>query len=361
MLRRAVRFLCAPLDKPVRRTGRFVGLVKKEINASAPVPLQERLRLVTGGFLSESYVLYQLDRNDRSQYVSDFQRYVRTPDLNGKYSILLKDKVLFSLITRNLPSHEIKSFGVIRNGKVAYVNAARTSSAVSYLLELLQIHPKLVIKPVVGGGGGNVRRLLREGKQLFVNEALVSEEQLRDLTEGMRNDLISCFIEQRSEISALYPRTVNTLRLLTMWDVDTYEPFVAAAVLRIGCAASYPVDNWTQGALSVAIDLETGELGKAVSYTSGSRTLTWHSQHPESGARIEGVFLPDWRSIKSRMLDICRGLPFLEYVGWDLILTADGFKLLEGNHFSGVNVFQVHRPLLANQRVAAFYRAKGIL
>ncbi len=358
-MRGAWRLFKTLLDVPVARTDRFLDLVQQDIRSGVPVPLSERLRLATGGFLRESYIVYQFDRNDRSQYLSDVQRSVRTPELNGQYSLLLKDKMLFGLITRNFPSHDIKSFGVIRNGKVAYAGAAQKTSAVSYLLDLLETQPKLVIKPLDAGGGTDIRRVFREGEQLFVNDVLVSEGGLRDLVEGMKNDLISCFVEQHPEISALYPRTTNTVRLLTMWDVDTHEPFVAAAVLRIGCAASYPADNWSQGGFSAAVDIETGELSKAASYSRG--TLTWHSHHPESGAPIEGIVVPEWPAIKARMIDVCRSIPFLEYIGWDIILTADGFKILEGNHYSGVTILQVHRPLLADPRVAAFYKAKGIL
>lgn len=54
-------------------------------------------------------------------------------------------------------------------------------------------------------------------------------------------------------------------------------------------------------------------------------------------------------------------LPFLPYVGWDIIVTDDGYRVLEGKAFSDVNVLQIHTPLLRDPRVHSFYKAHGIV
>jgi hypothetical protein len=287
--------------------------------------------------------------------------YVRTPDLNGRYHILLKNKLIFHLITDAFPDQAVKSFGVIRKGQILFADNSKLSDASDYLLDLLQTCPKLVIKPVEGSGGKNVNLLFRQGEDLYLNEMPFSKAGLRDLVGEMNNDLISCYVEQCPEIAALYPRTVNTVRLLTMQDAESGEPFIAFSILRIGRASSYPVDNWSRGGLSAEIDLETGKLNRGVSYANRSRTLTWHVAHPDSCARIEGVIVPHWQEIKTKMVEICRNVPFLQHVGWDLVVTSDGFRILEGNHHPEINMLQVHRPLLADQRVVRFYRRHQVL
>src|SRR5262249_4778198 len=216
-------------------------------------------------------------------------------------------------------------------------------------------------KPVVGGGGEGVRVLVRKSDRLYLNEGPLTVDRLRELVKGFKNELVSGYVEQCEITSALFPKTANTLRFLTMWDVDKNEPFIAAAVLRIGCARSYPVDNWAKGGLVAQVDLTTGRIGSAVNQSDQDRTLIWHVTHPESGTRIEGVVLPHWNLVKTRMLEICRSLPLLRYVGWDLVLTAEGFKILEGNSLPSVTILQVHAPLLADERVAKFYRSNRIL
>jgi hypothetical protein len=43
-----------------------------------------------------------------------------------------------------------------------------------------------------------------------------------------------------------------------------------------------------------------------------------------------------------------------------VVVTEDGFRILEGNNFSDVNLLQIHGPLLKDERVAAFYSRHGI-
>jgi hypothetical protein len=116
MLRKAALFHLSQLGRRARRAGRFLQLIQRELESPAPIPLRKRLLMHANGFLSASYVMYQFDKNDPSPYLSDFQRDVRTPDVNGVYNVLLNDKLLFGLITRNFPAHEVASFGVIRKG-----------------------------------------------------------------------------------------------------------------------------------------------------------------------------------------------------------------------------------------------------
>jgi len=361
MLREAISSLCSKLGTPIRRAERISRFPKREFGSQVKVPISIRLQMIRNGFLSRSYVFYQLDKNDPSQYLNDLRLYILAPDIVGKYRVLLHDKLLFTLITRAFPANEVKLLAAIRNGKTLYTGDKKVNDATDYLLGLLQMYPKVVIKPVLGHGGQDIRFLSRQHGKLLLNETPVSEAQLRDLTGKLTNDLVTCYVEQHPEIAALYPRTVNTVRLVTMQDVENGEPFIAAAMLRIGCASSYPVDNWVKGGLSAGIDIETGTLSKGSPYPVGGRALIWYAEHPESRTQIEGFVVPRWREIKATMLDICRSVPFLQYVGWDLAITDDGFKILEGNHNPDLCPHQMHGPLLTDPRIVRFLKAHRIL
>jgi hypothetical protein len=43
------------------------------------------------------------------------------------------------------------------------------------------------------------------------------------------------------------------------------------------------------------------------------------------------------------------------------VVTEDGFRILEGNKYPDVHILQVHRPLLADDRIRAFYRRHGVI
>ena len=87
--------------------------------------------------------------------------------------------------------------------------------------------------------------------------------------------------------------------------------------------------------------------------------LEWLSYHPETGCPIEGVQIPGLEAALGGILRAARCLPGAPCVGWDVVLTGDGFRVLEGNTPPGLYVWQVHAPLLADPRVARFFASHG--
>ena len=173
--------------------------------------------------------------------------------------------------------------------------------------------------------------------------------------------LIEAAVPQAESQAALNPDATNTLRLLTMPDITRgKEPFIAVAVQRIGTSLSNHVANWTQGGLSAKIDIETGRLSQAGQLPDGHHPV-WHSVHPDTGAQIEGVEVPFWEETKKLVLEGANRLNFMEYIGWDLIVSPTGPVILEANINSGMNVLQVHGPLMADQRVRSYFEKRGVV
>jgi hypothetical protein len=166
-------------------------------------------------------------------------------------------------------------------------------------------------------------------------------------------------VQQGEFPSSIFPGAVNTIRILTMSDPDTEEPFVAAAAHRFGSQSSAPVDNLHAGGLSSLIDLESGALSAAAE--RGEDRLIMHDVHPDTGAQISGRVVPNWSALKEQVLEVANRLPFLCYVGWDIALTAKGPVFLEGNKQPNFRAFQLHRPLLLDPRIKRFYEKHGII
>jgi hypothetical protein len=297
--------------------------------------------------------------DNRHLFVTDYQCSVRTPDINGPYRVLVKDKLLFDMMTQLFPSLHIPTHGVIDRGRLLFGKKPPEQDLIDFLSELLRSRPGLVLKPVVGGGGVGIAFLKRRDNGFSINERPTTPAELRAWLSGRQRNLLCDFIEQAPELAAFYPRTTNTVRLLTMWDGD--EPFAASAVLRIGTAMSYPVDNGMMGGIAAGVDLRTGTVGRAVSFPRKSKQVRWYSVHPDSGQPIEGMVIPRWTEIVAQMMEVCRHVPYLRYIGWDIVVTAGGFKLVEGNHFPGLAPNQAHGPLLADPRVLRFYKAYGVV
>ena len=98
-----MRILNRNYEKVIGRTRQMAGLVRRELKSSVgrSVPLAARLRMMRRGFLSESYVLYDLERNDPTLYLSDLSRFVRTFHINRSPHVL-DDKFVFAVMLDSL-------------------------------------------------------------------------------------------------------------------------------------------------------------------------------------------------------------------------------------------------------------------
>ena len=149
------------------------------------------------------------------------------------------------------------------------------------------------------------------------------------------------------------------MRVLTMWDIERDEPFIVYAAHRFGRPASSPTDNYSRGGVISLVDLETGVLGPAYS-DHGRREPVWYRDHPDTGARIEGLELPEWDGFVNGLLELCREMSYIPYVGWDIVLTEGGITVVEGNNYPDVT-FQFFFPLLEDERIRRFYEHHGVL
>lgn len=342
----------SPLD-------RYISLAEDEVLSGRDVNLRwtQRLWCYRRGFLSESYVIYGLNGDaDSNAYLSDFARYVHTPKINGRASILANNKIATWTLLKSIDAAEHNPIlhGILRQG--TYCPVATEAEGV---LELLDQKESLVVKDVVGGGGGKVDIMKYDGTGYTRNGEQVSRDRILDIFSGVSDRIITEYVEQAKYAKKIYPKTANTIRILTCFDSERGEAFCPIAVHRFGINTSGGLDNWSQGGLSVAINQDTGELGEAAQFTDG--VVSWHNSHPDTNRKIRGVKIPHWSEIRGKILKYASEMPYLPYIGWDVIVTDDDFKIIELNNHPGNKTLQVHEPLLANDRLRKFYEREDVI
>ena len=145
-------------------------------------------------------------------------------------------------------------------------------------------------------------------------------------------------MKQHAYSDAIYDKTVNTIRLITLRDIETHQFKIFFAVQRIGTVATIPVDNGSRGGLVSKIDLETGTLSEA----SCLHNLTVYKVHPDSQAPIVGAKIPNWDGLKEEILELANKMPYMHFIAWDILITDSGeMCIIEANTSSGVNIIQL--------------------
>lgn len=333
-------------------------ILRREKNSNNRLNPLLRLRYNLNGFLSDAHIYYHKPLERKNLYINDFQQSNAWNINEKKYREILNNKIKFD---EHFNQHisTPKTLGTISNGKID--NDYPYVIQDFYDLKIyLENQGPVVLKAISGAGGFGILILKLKDKQLFLNNKLTNFNEFKSILTQLDNYYISEFLNQSTYKNSLFPHTVNTIRMLTMVDPETKKPFIAVAVQRVGTKESIPTDNWQQGAMSVKIDLESGTLGQVVRFTKDGK-IERRSTHPDTGKKLTGKRIPNWEEVKKQILKAASNNSFLSYIGWDVVITENGVKVLEANNGSGVIIYQVHDPLLKNEKIRRFYKHYNII
>ena len=380
LLKRVGEYLKQELYRATPTTAVIRQLIREEAatGLSGGVPLRRCLWLWRRGFVRYADHLYDLDEESYQEYLSDYE-YWSTWSINGIWSSIIDNKLASHWLVKEFEEYRPNVYGMLEDGRVLFPRdgsedggrSAQSSAseqatlpeepALDDVLSLLQSEGALILKPVSGFGGDGIFRCSYRDDAFHLDGRQVSRSELSDRLSRLEEYLVCEYVQQADYADQLFADSANTVRLISMWDYERDEPFVGAAIQRIGTSDTAPVDNWSKGGLSVDVNVETGELGPAAYWPDKSEPLQWFDSHPGTGGRIEGVRVTRWEIVHEKILEMAASLSFAPYIAWDVLVTEDGFAILEINEFPHLPMMQLHRPLKADPRVRAFYEYHGVL
>ncbi|MGF2949659.1 sugar-transfer associated ATP-grasp domain-containing protein [Microbacterium alcoholitolerans] len=314
---------------------RWPGDIRRDLVQRNGVPLRTKLWAYRHGFLSYRIPQYGITPQNRHQFISDFEyRWLR--HINERYKYWLEDKVSIKYVAADfnefLPAYYFythRSGG--RNHVVQMMDCPEGYGAeYSDVLRLARELGVLALKPDEGSHGEGFYRLGWEDGVYSLNGVVASEQDVIDVLANPQNRyLITEFIHMHPAIAEIYPTSVNTIRMI-VFKKDGLTPELGNAYLRIGSVASGYVDNTAAGGMLAEIDVDSGRFGNAQTLVNGR--VTPCPRHPDTDVLIEGT-VPNWDLVKDQILEMAASFSQLEYLGFDVAITPDGFKIPEINRF----------------------------
>ena len=144
-------------------------------------------------------------------------------------------------------------------------------------IKFLDGKDEIIVKPLSGSCGKGIEKL----KKADFESPEKMFETIRDSGFGLAEE---CLV-QHPDISAIYPLSVNTLRIVTIYTDSKVH--VLYAFIRIGNHGAV-VDNLNSGGMCAPIDVETG----VISHPGYDRDETVYEKHPYTGTEIVGRQIP---------------------------------------------------------------------
>ncbi|MFC3612435.1 sugar-transfer associated ATP-grasp domain-containing protein [Lutimaribacter marinistellae] len=303
------------------------------------------------GFLRDKWVIYGFDDNDPEYFLSDFQA-AQINQANGIYANVLQDRML---LCHTLAGYcTVPEIHALRGLDAEEVSLTQAWSAHRTAKEAPSLD--IMIQPLLAGPRGksatvSVNKGKFEGFGKSGDMTLLSNI-VRDWSQASRVPyLFTDNLKQGAFMEGLYPHTQNRLSVIIGRDLDSWDPVLIAATLRIGTSTTSGNLDLVQGGLSAVVNAETGELGQ-VAQVDADMGLGFIESHPETGIVITGQVIPNWEEIRLELLRIMDESSYMRIALLDFTIMEDGRLGLLGPSQLDLSAVQVHQPLL-RQKVFA--------
>ena len=321
------------------------------------VPFSVKLRYALKGFSVNEYVWYDLKNHDCADYISEYER-LRSRMINGEYKFILDNKLVFEEVFGKY-TFVPRNYALIEDGHVHPLHDAPVSNET--FEDFLKQSGKTILKWLDRGGGSGTYFFEYRDGCLFANGEPCSREQLEKIRCREGRAILCQYVTQSDFAASLYPHTANTIRIVCARKKGEPSARIIAAVQRVGCEATIPVDNAHAGGLTCDIDLNTGEISYGIARLGKmERRMKKFHVHPDSQTQIAGKVIPNWTELKKDIIALTNKVPYLNFVAWDVLLTEEGFCIIEGNASSGCGIFQMEHGVRGSE-LGDIYRSYGVI
>jgi hypothetical protein len=144
-------------------------------------------------------------------------------------------------------------------------------------------------------------------------------------------------LSSHRDLAAAIGERLATVRIVTI--ATTNEPKVFRAAWKLPAGGNIADNYWRSGNLLAGVDLETGRVRQVCSGTGFELRNVTH--HPDTGANLIGLTIPNWSDLKAVAIEGARLLRHFALVGWDIASTDNGAVIVEANESADMMLSQI--------------------
>ena len=315
------------------------------------------------GFYTESACSYELNEDNFRDYLSDYDYYKVWP-LNGWTRIWINDKLTLKQLLDGSEYGELMPkyyFYTAQHGLLALMDNPNKEGSVANFVQTLKNVGTFACKPCNGTTAIGFFALSYKDGKFYFNEEEVEESQFAQIISKHPNYIFTEYIRPAQYLKK-YSNQIHTLRIVTL-NSRGDKPIIAGGYLRFpnknNGEANYSVlgeKDIDRFNLFVELDPETGWFVGNAKKTFVNKVEST-SIHPDTGAEIDG-YIENFDKLKQMVLGVAQRFNTLEWLGFDIGVTENGFKCMEINSHAGIKYMQIFRPFFKDERLKAYFVQK---
>jgi len=312
--------------------------------------LKEKLWAHRRGFVTKQYALLGLTDENYKDY------FYKLHPINGAFSHWIDDKLTIRYILEPFSEFLPCNYYHFLGGEILKSPDCPKGyeQNIEDVITLLKVKHLLAVKLLIGSSGQGFIKLSHENDRFAINDEHVQEKVIRELMKGLlelghNSYLISEFIKPCIELTRIWAKTSNAVRVLVIRN-KFQKPMIAESFIRFGTIKSGNVDNANAGGVACLLNIDDGTFSGGI---IGKDYYQLIDSHPDTHQPLRGR-IPNWSFIKDKIIEISASVPQLICLGFDIIVTNHEFKIIEINSFP--DSYQLNMPFLKNEVTIDFYQ-----
>lgn len=194
-----------------------------------------------------------------------------------------------------------------------FVTEENQELSVTEARQILQAKKIFVSKVALGSGGGR-------GVRLINLQRCSTPDSLLDEIMRPNDMLYQEVLTQSAFMSSFNPESINTIRMLTL-NINE-KCTVLSSFLRMGGKGSF-VDNLSSGGGTlVGIDSMGRVNGFGIDKTYNKVYVS------TAGQPFAGLTIPRWQTIKDKVCEFHKHIPYANLIGWDIAIAEDDTPII---------------------------------
>jgi hypothetical protein len=317
--------------------------------------LSQKIWAQKRGFLSDSISFYGLTEDNYQDYLSDFD-YFQLHPINGAFSHWIDDKLTIKYILKPYSEFLPEYYYQVFNKEILRLSDCPEGygQTPQDVINLLKAKGLLAAKLISGSRGKGFLKLAYEDHNYFVNNHLSSAREIDEIFVSwleMKNEeyLITEYLKDHKDLQKISIGVPSPLRIIVIREMNNSPRIIYS---NIFFATRKSGITTIRGGVGCMVDIQTGFYSDGIIPENGK--IIDCKCHPDTNVLLRGV-LPNWSLIKREILEISSYIPQVRYMGFDIIITDDGFKIIEMNSHSSISVIQYYYPFLKDESSKEFF------